>query len=244
MAMPSIKTPKKSSDARRRPAGRRSARLHHPSCQARRHHRRARPPLPRLHGQRAGHHPGAAELRPAGLPALPKSICTSVNHEVCHGIPGDKVLKHGDIVNIDVTVIKDGYHGDTSRMFYVGEPSIQARRLCDVTYECMWLGIAQVRPGAHLGDIGARDPDARREDTASASCANSAATASAASSTRSRRSCTTAARHARRAGGRHDLHGRADDQRRQAATSASWPTAGPSSPRTTACRRSGSTRCS
>ena len=98
--------------------------------------------------------PAPLNYAPPGYRPYPKSICTSVNHQVCHGIPGDKVLKHGDIVNIDVTVIKDGYHGDTSRMFYVGEPSIAARRLCEVTYECMWLGIAQVRPGATVGDIG------------------------------------------------------------------------------------------
>ncbi|MGE5666478.1 MAG: type I methionyl aminopeptidase, partial [Betaproteobacteria bacterium] len=84
----------------------------------------------------------------------PKSICTSVNHQVCHGIPGDRVLKNGDIVNLDITVIKDGDHGDTSRMFIVGEASVAARRLCEVTYEAMWKGIEQVRPGAHLGDIG------------------------------------------------------------------------------------------
>ncbi len=81
---------------------------------------------------------------------------------VCHGIPGDRVLKHGDIVNIDVTVIKDGFHGDTSRMFFVGEPSIAARRLCEVTYECMWRGIAQVRPGAHARRHRPCDPDLRR----------------------------------------------------------------------------------
>ena len=98
--------------------------------------------------------PAPLNYAPPGYRPYPKSICTSVNHQVCHGIPGDKVLKNGDVVNIDVTVIKDGYHGDTSRMFYVGEPSIAARRLCDVTYECMWLGIAQVRPGATIGDIG------------------------------------------------------------------------------------------
>jgi methionyl aminopeptidase len=98
--------------------------------------------------------PAPLNYAPPGYRPYPKSICTSVNHQVCHGIPGDKVLKNGDIVNIDVTVIKDGYHGDTSRMFYVGEPSIAARRLCEVTYECMWLGIAQVRPGATVGDIG------------------------------------------------------------------------------------------
>jgi methionyl aminopeptidase len=98
--------------------------------------------------------PAPLNYSPPGYRPFPKSICTSVNHQVCHGIPGDKVLKNGDVVNIDVTVIKDGFHGDTSRMFYVGEPSIAARRLCEVTYECMWLGIAQVRPGATLGDIG------------------------------------------------------------------------------------------
>ena len=74
---------------------------------------------------------------------------------MCHGIPGDRVLKAGDILNVDVTVIKDGFHGDSSRMFYVGEPSIQAKRLCDTSYECMWRGIRTVRPGAFLGDVGA-----------------------------------------------------------------------------------------
>jgi methionyl aminopeptidase len=85
----------------------------------------------------------------------PKSICTSVNHQVCHGIPNDKPLKKGDTVNIDVTVIKDGWHGDTSRMFGVGEVSIAANRLSALTYDAMWIGIQQVKPGAHLGDIGA-----------------------------------------------------------------------------------------
>lgn len=86
----------------------------------------------------------------------PKSICTSVNNEICHGIPNDKPLKNGDVVNIDVTVYKNGYHGDNSRMFYVGENvSLHAKRLCVVTYEAMWLGILQVRPGAYFGDIGA-----------------------------------------------------------------------------------------
>ena len=98
--------------------------------------------------------PAPLNYAPPGYRPFPKSICTSVNHQVCHGIPGERVLKHGDIVNIDITVIKNGYHGDTSRMFFVGEPSIAARRLCDVTFECMWIGIAQVRPGAFLGDIG------------------------------------------------------------------------------------------
>lgn len=91
---------------------------------------------------------------PLNYKGFPRSICTSVNHQVCHGIPGDKQLKKGDIVNIDVTVIKDGYHGDTSRMFFIGEPSIQAKRLVQVTHECMLRGISAVRPGARLGDIG------------------------------------------------------------------------------------------
>lgn len=98
--------------------------------------------------------PAPLNYAPPGHTPYPKSICTSVNHQICHGVPSEKVLKHGDIVNLDITVIKDGYHGDTSRMFHVGEPSIQARRLCEITYDCMWLGIAQVRPGATLGDIG------------------------------------------------------------------------------------------
>jgi methionyl aminopeptidase len=98
--------------------------------------------------------PAPLNYAPPGYQPYPKSICTSVNHVVCHGVPGERKLKTGDILNIDVTVIKDGYHGDTSRMFYVGQPSIQARRLCDITLECMWLGIDAVKPGAHLGDIG------------------------------------------------------------------------------------------
>ena len=92
---------------------------------------------------------------PLGYRGFPKSICTSINHVVCHGIPGDRRLKQGDIVNLDITVIKDGYHGDTSRMFHVGKPLPHAQRLCDLTYQALWLGIRQVRPGAHLGDIGA-----------------------------------------------------------------------------------------
>jgi methionyl aminopeptidase len=91
---------------------------------------------------------------PLNYRGFPKSICTSVNHVVCHGIPGRKRLKRGDVLNIDVTVIKDGYHGDTSRMFWVGEPPVVARRVCQVAYECLDIGIAQVRPGAYLGDIG------------------------------------------------------------------------------------------
>jgi len=90
-----------------------------------------------------------------GYKGFPKTICTSVNHVICHGIPSPgKVLKDGDIVNIDVTVIKDGWHGDTSRMYLVGKPDVRAQRLCAVTFEAMMLGIEQVRPGATLGDIG------------------------------------------------------------------------------------------
>ena len=85
---------------------------------------------------------------------FPKSICTSVNHVVCHGIPGDRRLKIGDIVNIDVTVIRDGFHGDTSRMYFVGQAAVLPRRLSAVCHEAMWRGIREVKPGAHLGDIG------------------------------------------------------------------------------------------
>jgi methionyl aminopeptidase len=92
---------------------------------------------------------------PLNYRGFPKSICTSVNHVVCHGIPSpDKRLKQGDIVNVDVTVIKDGWHGDTSRMYAVGKIAPAAQRLIDITHEAMWIGIRQVRPGAHLGDIG------------------------------------------------------------------------------------------
>jgi methionyl aminopeptidase len=91
---------------------------------------------------------------PLNYRGFPKSICTSVNHQVCHGIPSNKRLKGGDIVNVDITVIKDGYHGDTSKMFFVGESSILARRLVRVTQAALRVGIAQVRPGATLGDIG------------------------------------------------------------------------------------------
>ena len=92
---------------------------------------------------------------PLGYRGYPKSICTSVNHVVCHGIPGDRRLKQGDVVNVDVTVIKDGFHGDSSRMFAVGKVPPHVQRLVDVTYQAMWLGIRTVRPGTRLGDIGA-----------------------------------------------------------------------------------------
>jgi methionyl aminopeptidase len=92
---------------------------------------------------------------PLNYRGFPKSICTSVNHQVCHGISGDRKLKEGDILNVDVTVIKAEFHGDTSRMFFVGKPSILAERLVQITKECMEIGISMVKPGLHLGDIGA-----------------------------------------------------------------------------------------
>ncbi len=99
--------------------------------------------------------PAPLNYQPPGYPPYPKAICTSVNDVICHGIPSNKILRQGDIVNIDVTVITpEGYFGDTSRMFIVGTGSIIANRLCQITYECMWLGIAQIRAGAYLGDIG------------------------------------------------------------------------------------------
>jgi len=99
--------------------------------------------------------PAPLNYAPPGYTPYPKSVCTSINHQVCHGIPNDRALKNGDIVNIDVTVIKDGWHGDTSRMYAVGKIAPSAQRLIDITHEAMWIGIRQVRPGAHLGDIGA-----------------------------------------------------------------------------------------
>jgi methionyl aminopeptidase len=91
---------------------------------------------------------------PLNYRGFPKSICTSVNHVVCHGIPSNKVLRKGDMVNIDITVIKDGFHGDTSKMFFVGEPSVAALRLANISHECLVKGIEMVRPGVRLGDIG------------------------------------------------------------------------------------------
>jgi methionyl aminopeptidase len=91
---------------------------------------------------------------PLNYNGFPKSICTSVNHVICHGIPADKKLKDGDIINIDITVIKDGFHGDTSKMFFVGKPSVLAENLCKVAQECLYLGIDMVKPGVRLGDIG------------------------------------------------------------------------------------------
>ncbi len=96
-----------------------------------------------------------ATAAPLNYRGFPKSICTSINHVICHGIPGPKKLKKGDALNIDITVILDGWFGDTSRMFFVGEPKLLPKRLCQVTFESMWKGIEAVKPGAHLGDIGA-----------------------------------------------------------------------------------------
>ena len=98
--------------------------------------------------------PATLNYQPNGYPPYPASLCTSINEEVCHGIPNSRVLKNGDIVNIDVTVIKDGWHGDNSRMFVIGEGSIAAKRLCSVTFEAMWRGIVKVKPGSRFGDIG------------------------------------------------------------------------------------------
>lgn len=92
---------------------------------------------------------------PLNYHGFPKSICTSLNYVVCHGIPNDKALKEGDIVNVDITVIKDGYHGDTSKMFMIGKPSILAERLTRIAQECLYIGINLVKPGARLGDLGA-----------------------------------------------------------------------------------------
>ena len=100
---------------------------------------------------------GAQDAIPAPLNyrGFPKSICTSVNHVVCHGIPGERRLKAEDAINIDITVIKDGFHGDTSRMFFVGKPTVKAQRLAQVAYDSMWLGIEELAAGKHLGDVGA-----------------------------------------------------------------------------------------
>ena len=98
--------------------------------------------------------PAPLNYAPPGYTPYPKSICTSINQQVCHGVPSERILKNGDIINIDITTIKDGWHGDTSRMFIVGEGSIAAKRLCALTHDAMWKGILKVRPGARLGDIG------------------------------------------------------------------------------------------
>ena len=139
-----------------------------------------------------------------------KSICTSINHVVCHGIPNDTPMREGDIVNIDVTLIVDGWFGDSSRMYPVGEVSRKAERLNEVTYECLMRGIAMVRPGAHLGDIGYAIRPLQKPNAAP-SCAISAATVLAASSMTIPTSCTMAAWVKARAQGRHVLHHRTHD---------------------------------
>jgi methionyl aminopeptidase len=98
--------------------------------------------------------PATLNYAPPGYPPYPASLCASINEQVCHGIPDARPLRNGDIVNLDVTVIKNGYHGDNSRMFVVGEGTIAAKRLCQVTFDAMWKGIVKVKPGARLGDIG------------------------------------------------------------------------------------------
>ena len=163
-----------------------------------------------------------------GYKGFPKTLCTSVNHVICHGIPSPtKILKDGDIVNIDVTVIKDGWHGDTSRMYFVGQPPVLAKRLVDTTYEAMMRGIGEVRPGATLGDIGhaiqkyveverlfgrARILRPRHRRDLPRGSAGAA---------------LRAAGRRREAAEGHDLHGRADGQRRQAAYAPACRTAGP-----------------
>jgi methionyl aminopeptidase len=97
---------------------------------------------------------GGGISAPLNYRGFPKSVCISINHVVCHGIPGDRLLKDGDVINIDVTPKVDGWHGDSSRMFYVGDVALKARRLCDITFESLWRGINQVKPGATFGDIG------------------------------------------------------------------------------------------
>lgn len=92
---------------------------------------------------------------PLNYNGFPKSICTSINHVICHGIPGKKALKNGDIINIDITVIHEGYHGDTSKMFFVGEPSVKAKHVVKIAYECLFIGIEMIKPGVFLGSIGA-----------------------------------------------------------------------------------------
>jgi methionyl aminopeptidase len=141
---------------------------------------------------RAASRPRWATSRRATRPTR-RRCCTSINHVVCHGIPNDRPLKNGDIVNIDVTVIKDGWHGDTSRMFIVGEGSIAAKRLCQLTYEAMWKGIVKVRPGARLGDIG-HAIQTFAEGTGFSVVREFCGHGIGRASTRSRRCCTTAAR--------------------------------------------------
>jgi hypothetical protein len=143
------------------------------------------------------------------------SCCTSINNVICHGIPGDKVLKDGDIVNIDVTPLVDGWHGDTSRMFLVGDVALKARRLVDVTYECLMIGVNMAKPGVRLGDIGhaiQRHAEAHRYGVVR----DFAATAWAVCSTTRPRWSMSAPRHRARVEAGHDPDHRTDDQSGQA----------------------------
>ena len=154
-----------------------------------------------------------------GYHGFPKTICASPNHVICHGIPSSKVLQERRHPEHRRGRHQDGWYGDTSRMYYVGEPSPLARRLVRTTYEAMRAGIMAVKPGATLGDIGHAIQTVAHRGT-SASCASTAATASARSITTSRRCCTTAVPAGPGAATRHDVHHRAHDQRRQAAPDA------------------------
>ena len=159
--------------------------------------------------------PAPLNYAPPGYTPYPKSICTSINHQVCHGIPNDQPLKNGDIVNIDVTVIKDGWHGDTSRMFIVGEGSIAAKRLVQLTSTRCGRGStrsSRAFASATSAPPSRRSPKRNGFSVVREFCGHGIGRAS----TRTRRSCTTASPARRRAQGRHDLHHRADDQRRQA----------------------------
>jgi methionyl aminopeptidase len=158
--------------------------------------------------------PAPLHYAPPGHAPYPKSICTSVNHQVCHGVPGEKKLKPGDVVNLDITVIKEGWHGDTSRMFYVGEPNIQARRLTEITYECMWKGIAVVRAGRASGRYRRGHPEIRRNERLHR---GARILRSRHRPKIPRRTASAALRQGRQrsgAAGRHDFHHRTDDQRR------------------------------
>lgn len=159
--------------------------------------------------------PAPLNYCPPGYTPYPKAICTSVNDVICHGIPGDKVLKDGDVVNLDITVItKDGYHGDNSRMFFIGKPSILAKRLSDVTFECMWLGIEQVKPGATLGDIGHAIQAACREKRLQRGARILRSRHRQGVPRRTADPPLWQAGYRPCAGSRHGLHHRADDQRR------------------------------
>ena len=165
----------------------------------------------RCHDYITGH---GAVPAPLNYRGFPKSICTSINHVVCHGIPGDKVLRDGDIINIDITVILEGWHGDTSRMFPVGKVGVKAQRLIDATYEAMMRGIEVVRPGATLGDIGhaiQSFAEGKRFSVVRDFCGHGLGKVFHAPA--QRRSLRPTGRRRRAARG-HVLHHRADDQRR------------------------------